>query len=179
MYLSDCGMLLEIQRMGKERESRWSNTCLKTKSTPKEKVLDGFVFVCSEVMATEHSFSKINCFSILKKKIRWKWCKGTSFYLNQMNQFVPKQRSYLGEFAPESAYLIRTECNSCPKAITVRAWCSRQALSSNMKTKVRFLHLYDVEIHILEHNLKLLVVWDFSSRYSFQKDCNLFEVPYG
>lgn len=38
------------------------------KTTPREKELDGFVFVCSEVMATEHSFSKINCFSILKKK---------------------------------------------------------------------------------------------------------------
>lgn len=69
MDLSDCGILLEIQMLGKERrESRWSNTCLK-KTAPKKKELDGFVFVCSEVMATEHSFSKINCFSILQKKI--------------------------------------------------------------------------------------------------------------
>lgn len=46
------------------------------KTVPKEKELDGFVFVCSEVMATENSFSKINCFSILlkKKKIKLKWC---------------------------------------------------------------------------------------------------------
>lgn len=40
----------------------------KKNTTPKEKELDGIVFVCSEVMATEHSFSKINCFSILPKK---------------------------------------------------------------------------------------------------------------
>lgn len=93
----------------------------KKKTAPKEKKLDGFVFVCSEVMATENSFSKINCFSILqKKKIKWKWCKGTSFYLNQMSQFVPKQRSHPGEFAPESTYFIGTDCNSCPKAITVK-----------------------------------------------------------
>lgn len=68
MYLSDCRILLGIQMLRKEaRESRWSNTCLK-KPAPKEKELDGFVFVCSEVMATENSFSKINCFSILQRK---------------------------------------------------------------------------------------------------------------
>lgn len=67
--------------------------------------------------------------SYKKKKIKWKWCKGTSFYLNQMSQFVPKQRSHPGEFAPESTYFIGTDCNSCPKAITVKTWCLRQALS--------------------------------------------------
>lgn len=69
MYLSDCRILLGIQMLRKEaRESRRSNTCLK-KTAPKEKELDGFVFVCSEVMATENSFSKINCLSY-KKKIK-------------------------------------------------------------------------------------------------------------
>lgn len=158
---------------------------------PGEKELDGYVYVCSEVMATEQSFSKINYFSILqnqnthtktkgeKKKRRWKWCKGTSFYLNQMSPFVPKQRSYPGEFAPKSTYSIRTECNSCLTAITVRSWCPGRALTVTGKPK-----LGSCAAMMLKYALWSMVwsSWLFgilaqlSSGYSFQKGCHLFEV---
>lgn len=57
------------------------------KTTPREKELDGFVFVCSEVMATEHSFSKINCFSILKKKNQMKVMQ-ENILLSQPNESI-------------------------------------------------------------------------------------------
>lgn len=88
MNLPGWGMLLEIQMLGKEvRKSRQSNTCLK-KTTPREKELDGFVFVCSEVMATEHSFSKINCFSILKKKKNQMKVIQENILLSQPNESI-------------------------------------------------------------------------------------------
>lgn len=59
----------------------------KKKTAPKEKKLDGFVFVCSEVMATENSFSKINCFSILQKKNQMKMMQG-NILLSKPNESI-------------------------------------------------------------------------------------------
>lgn len=78
-----------------------------------------------------------------------------------MSPFVPKQRSHPGVFAPESVHFIRTECNSCPRAIA-ESLVPQASTFGNRKTKVRFLHPYDVETGALECDFKLPVVWDFS-----------------
>lgn len=67
--------------------------------------------------------------------------------LSKPNESIcAKAKESSWEFAPESTYFIGTECNSCPKAITVKAWCLRRALSVTGKPKLRFPHLHTVEI---------------------------------
>lgn len=123
-YVSDCGILLEIQMLGKEaKESKLSNTCCCWFfKRPRKRSL--MVLCLSAVKSWQQKqnthLAKLTVSLSYGKKKKAR-CKGTSFYLNQMSPFVPKQRSHPGEFTQESTYFIRTECNSCPKAITVRA----------------------------------------------------------
>lgn len=97
---------------------------------------------------------------------------------------MPKQRSHPGEFAPESMFFIRTECNSCPRAITIGASCPRRALSVTGEPKLDSCTCIMLKQATLQWSV-ILSCWLFgisaqlSSGYSFQKGYHFSEVPNG